>query len=45
MSQFSTLPADVFKVEAGKHLIALYWAEHGETETLQRISAVLKALA
>ncbi|MDB6141514.1 MAG: Uncharacterized protein JWP80_558 [Pseudomonas sp.] len=45
MAQFGTLPADVFKVEAGKHLIALYWAERGESEVLQRISAVLKALA
>lgn len=45
MSQFATLPADVFKVDADKHLIALYWGERGEPEVLQRISAVLKALA
>jgi hypothetical protein len=45
MAQFGTLPADVFKVEATQHLIALYWAERGEPEVLQRISAVLKALA
>jgi hypothetical protein len=45
MAQFGTLPADVFKVEAGKQLIALYWGEGGEPETVQRISAVLKALA
>lgn len=40
-----TLPADVYKVEAGKQLVALYWAEKGDTEVLQRIAAVLKALA
>lgn len=40
-----TLPPDVYKVEAGKHLIALYWGERGETEVLQRMSSVLKALA
>jgi len=45
MAQFNTLPADVFKIEAGKQIIALYWAERGELEILQRISAVLKALA
>ncbi|MEB0007388.1 hypothetical protein QN375_10385 [Pseudomonas sp. MH9.2] len=45
MAQFSTLPANVFKVEAGPQMIALYWGERGEPEILQRISAVLKALA
>jgi hypothetical protein len=45
MAQFGTLPADVFKVEAGKQMIALYWAERGESEILHRIVAVLKALA
>lgn len=45
LEQFKTLPADVYKVEAGKQLIALYWAERGEPEVLQRIAAVLKALA
>ena len=45
MAQFCTLPADVFKVEADQQMIALYWSERGETEVLQRIAAVLKALA
>lgn len=45
LEQFKTLPADVYKVEAGKQLIALYWAERGEPEVLQNIAAVLKALA
>ncbi len=43
--QFQTLPPDVYKVEAGKQLIALYWAEKGDAQVLQRIAAVLKALA
>lgn len=45
MTQFQTLPADIYKVEAGKQLIALYWGEKGEEQVLQRITAVLKALA
>ncbi|HEX8593585.1 MAG TPA: hypothetical protein VF682_09935 [Pseudomonas sp.] len=45
LTQFNTLPADVFKVEADEQMIALYWAERGEPEVLQRIAAVLKALA
>ena len=45
LESFKTLPADVYKVEAGKQLIAVYWAERGEPEVLQHIAAVLKALA
>lgn len=45
LEPFKTLPADVYKVEAGKQLIALYWAERGEPEVLQHIAEVLKALA
>jgi hypothetical protein len=45
MAQFQTLPADTYKVEAGKQLIALCWGETGEPAVLQRITAVLKALA
>ncbi|TDV72128.1 hypothetical protein EC915_101268 [Pseudomonas sp. LP_7_YM] len=45
LSQLQTLPADVYKVEAGKQLIALYWAERGDVQVLQRIASVLKALA
>ncbi|MGH8435934.1 MAG: hypothetical protein ACRERX_15985 [Pseudomonas sp.] len=41
----ASLPADVFKVEAGKQMIALCWGERGEPETLQRIAALLTALA
>jgi hypothetical protein len=45
LDHLRTLPGDVYKVEAGKQLIALYWAEKGDTEVLQRIAAVLKTLA
>jgi hypothetical protein len=45
LAQFATLPADVFKVEAGQQMITLCWAERGDGDDLQRIAAVLKALA
>jgi len=45
LEQLAGLPADVFKVEAGRQMIALYWGERGEQETLQRIAALLAALA
>ena len=44
-SHFATLPADVYKIEAGPQLIALYWGEKGDEKVLQDIAAVLKALA
>ncbi|WP_095095377.1 hypothetical protein [Pseudomonas sp. Irchel 3A5] len=45
LTHFNTLPADVYKVEAAPQMITLYWGEKGEAEVLQRIAAVLKALA
>jgi len=39
------LPATVFKIEADKQMIALYWNERGELSVLQDIASVLKALA
>ena len=42
---FEKLPANVYKVEADKQMITLYWGEKGEVEVLQRIDATLKALA
>ncbi|MFQ6571742.1 hypothetical protein [Pseudomonas sp. UM16] len=42
---FARLPDNVYKVEAGPQMIALYWGERGETSVLQDIAAVLKALA
>ncbi|HWD33245.1 hypothetical protein ACIKP7_23690 [Pseudomonas caricapapayae] len=43
--QLARLPENVFKVEAGPQMVALYWGERGETAVLQDIAAVLKALA
>ena len=45
LNHFRTLPDNVYKVEADRQMIALYWGEKGEASVLQDISAVLKALA
>lgn len=45
LAHFGKLPANVYKIEAGPQMIALYWGEKGEASVLQEISAVLKALA
>ncbi|MGE8413055.1 MAG: hypothetical protein ACN6QY_11900 [Pseudomonas sp.] len=45
LKHLQTLPPGVFKVEADKQLISLYWNERGEPRVLQDIAAVLKALA
>ncbi|WAH60894.1 hypothetical protein LZ023_15870 [Pseudomonas silvicola] len=45
LAQFSTLPGNVYKVEAGQQMVALYWGERGEASVLVAIDAVLKALA
>ncbi len=45
MAQFRTLPADVYKIEVDEQMVALYWGERGDSQVLQRIAAVLKALA
>ncbi|AYC33448.1 hypothetical protein D3880_14255 [Pseudomonas cavernae] len=45
LERLAGLPADVYKVEASKQMIALYWGERGEPEVLQRIAAALQALA
>lgn len=45
LKHLQTLPSGVFKVEADKQLIALYWNERGEVSVLQSIASVLKALA
>ena len=45
LNHFEKLPGNVFKVEADKQMIALYWGEKGEATVLQDICAVLKALA
>ncbi|MBP5107725.1 hypothetical protein [Pseudomonas protegens] len=45
LKHFQALPAGVFKVEADKQMIALYWNERGEVSVLQDIASVLKSLA
>ena len=45
LAQLQSLPADVFKVEASKQMIALCWGERSEPQALERIAAVLLALA
>ncbi|UVE19204.1 hypothetical protein NVV93_07465 [Pseudomonas sp. LS44] len=42
---FETLPADVFKAEADRQMVALYWGEGSEEGALQRIAAALQGLA
>ncbi|MNG23459.1 hypothetical protein D3C84_1080680 [compost metagenome] len=45
LNHFEKLPGNVYKVEADKQMITLYWGEKGEAEVLQQIDATLKALA
>ena len=45
LDYFEKLPGNVFKIEADKQMIALYWGEKGEATVLQDIDATLKALA
>ncbi|MNY74821.1 hypothetical protein D3C86_2139380 [compost metagenome] len=45
LNHFEKLPANVYKVEADKQMITLYWGEKGEADVLQHIDATLKALA
>lgn len=43
--QLKDLPGNVYKVEAGPQLVALYWGERGDAKVLLDIAKVLKALA
>ena len=45
MLQFRTLPVDVYKVEVDDQMVAMYWGERGDSQVLQHIALVLKALA
>ncbi|QIH09332.1 MULTISPECIES: hypothetical protein [Pseudomonas] len=45
LKQLRSLPFGVFKVEADKQMIAVYWNERGEISVLQDIATVLKSLA
>ncbi|MFI7857617.1 hypothetical protein ACIF8Z_11530 [Pseudomonas promysalinigenes] len=42
---FARLPATVYKVEADKRMIALYWSERGDESVLQDIAYAFDALA
>lgn len=42
---FATLPDNVYKIEADKQMIALYWGEKGEASVLKDIDTLLRALA
>lgn len=43
--RLATLPADVFKIEANKQMVALCWGERAQPEALAQIAVVLSALA
>lgn len=45
LPHLSELPGDVYKVEAGRQMIALYWGEGGDQADLQKIANVLTELA
>jgi hypothetical protein len=44
-AQLLTLPSDVYKAEATVQMVALCWNEHGNAESLQAVSAFLRAHA
>ncbi len=43
--QLATLPADVYKAEATPQMIALFWGERAQPESLPAIAAFLKGRA
>ncbi|WP_437881182.1 hypothetical protein [Pseudomonas sp. LRF_L74] len=45
LERLSSLPGDVYKVEAGRQMIALYWGERGDKDTLQRVARFLDEVA
>ena len=45
LERLQGLPADVYKVEAGPQMVALYWGERGGEEELRRVAEVLAAVA
>lgn len=44
-ARLAELPADAFKVDAGAQLLSVYWGERGGEGALEKVHAVLKALA
>jgi hypothetical protein len=45
LSRLQGLPGDVYKIEAGPQMVALYWGERGGEEELRRVAEVLAAVA
>jgi hypothetical protein len=45
LEQLLELPADVYKVEAGQQLLAVYWGEKGGVQDLQCIQKFVVARA
>ncbi len=45
LAQFASLPADAYRIEAGVQMIGICWGERGGGEELNRLVAVLDALA
>lgn len=45
LEKLQRLPVDVYKVEAGPQMVALYWGERGEEPELQRVAEFLAAVA
>ena len=45
LEQLARLPSDVYKVEAGRQMISVFWGEGAEPLALEHIAAALDALA
>ncbi|TXH94595.1 MAG: hypothetical protein E6Q72_05865 [Pseudomonas sp.] len=45
LERLRSLPGDVYKIEAGPQMVALYWGERGSEDDLQRMAELLAALA
>jgi hypothetical protein len=45
LEQLLRLPSDVYKVEAGKQMLSVFWGEGAEAQGLENIAGVLDALA
>jgi hypothetical protein len=45
LAQLASLPADAYRIEAGAQMIGICWGERGGAADLDRLAAVLAALA
>jgi len=43
--QLPSLPVDAYRIEAGTQMIGICWGERGGADDLDRLAAVLDALA